>query len=114
MFSGPARLQLKPWPLPSKKTEGEALTAIRGVQRGNGVEAWRKLLSEYRPSSATQALGYMVEIVCLPHAKDSDHAMATLNAFEENVRSYEECDERYRVDDVVKFARIQKLMPLKI
>ena len=90
------------------------MTAIRSVPRGNGVEAWRKLHSEYRPSSATQAMGYMVKILCQPQAKDADHAMATLNAFEEHVRTYEECGDRYRVDDVVKLARIQQLMPLKI
>ena len=58
----------------SNITEGEALNAIRNAERGNGVEAWRKLHSEYRPSSATQAMGYMVKILCQAQAKDADHA----------------------------------------
>ena len=38
------------WSLLSNKTEGEALTAIPSVQRGNGVEAWRKQASQRVPA----------------------------------------------------------------
>ena len=70
---------VKLWALLSNKTEGEALNCIRNVEKGNGVEAWRKLHNEYRPSTATQAMGYMLRILVQAPAKDVAHATATLH-----------------------------------
>ena len=102
------------WALLSNKIEGDALNCIRNVEKGNGVEAWRKLHAEYRPSSATQAMAYMVKILTQSPAKDADHATASLNQFEEHIRAYEECGERYKLDEVVKLARLRQLMPINI
>ena len=99
------------WALLSNKTEGEALNCIRTVGKGNGVEAWRKLHAEYPPSTATQAMGYMTRILTHCAAKDVEHAMATSNVFEENVRCYEECGSRYRLEEVVRLAKLQQIMP---
>ena len=102
------------WARLSNKTEGEALNCIRTVEKGNGVEAWRKLHAEYRPSTATQAMGYMTHSLTQAPAKDAEHAMAASNTFEENVRCYEECGQQYHLDDVVKSAKLQQIMPIKV
>ena len=96
------------WVLLSNKTEGEALNCIRTVEKGNGVEAWRKLHAEYRPSTATQAMGYMTRILTQVRAKDVEHAMAALNTVEENVRCYEECGPTYHLEDFVKSAGVHR------
>ena len=102
------------WALLSNKTEGEALNCIRTVAKGNGIEAWRRLHHEYKPSTATQAMGYMTRILIQPPTKDIEQATATLHQFEENIRAYEECGEKYRLEEIVKVARLQQLMPAKV
>ena len=94
------------WELLANKTEGDALNCIRNVEKGHGVDAWRKLHAEYQPSSSTQAMGYMVKILTQVPAKDVDHATSSLNQFEESIRAYEECGDRYRLDEAVKVARL--------
>ena len=102
------------WGLLTNKTEGDALNCIRNVEKGHGVEAWRKLHAEYRPSSSTQAMGYMLKILTQPQATSSETATASLNQYEEHIRAYEECGEKYRLEEVVKLSRLKMIMPAKV
>ena len=59
-------------------------------------------------------MGYMLKILAQPQATSSETATASLNQYEEHIRAYEECGERYRLEEVVKLSRLKMIMPVKV
>ena len=57
---------------------------------------------------------YMVKMLTQTPAKDAENATAALNQFEKSIRAHEERGARYKLEEVVKIARLKMIMPVKI
>ena len=51
--------------------DGKALDIVRGVERGNGFEAWQKLWAEYRPHTAGHKVS-LLEAAMEDHPKTGE------------------------------------------
>ena len=95
------------------KTTDSAFTIVRNGERGNGIDAWRRLMEEYDPKLISGAAQYLKIALGIPRAKSLAEASSTLQRLEEAVRKYEELGSK-QFDSDVKLQRLFDIMPLDL
>ena len=69
--------------------KGNALAIVKGVEKNNGIEAWRKLNMRYEPESSSRHYSMMHRLMEVPFSSDLDQLEAAITNWENRVREWE-------------------------
>ena len=70
----------------SLQVRNEALSKVRNVEMNNGLEAWRRLVEEYEPSSRGRQMHALNQLLRAEPATSIDTVLPTIEEWERNTR----------------------------
>ena len=98
--------------------EKEAFTIVRSAGKGNGLEAWRKLVKRYDPTTGGRRRAMLRSILTPAKCGRIEDLYAALETWEEHVRQYESCKKqdgsRHILDEEIKIAVLEHLCPTEL
>ena len=89
----------------------DAKNSVRSVERNNGIELWRVLSRENKPTTATIVLALFKSLFTMAAAKDLNSVTKVLYQFEEYIRQLHEHGESYKVHPLMAKAMLNALLP---
>ena len=90
--------------------KGEAFTVVRGVADMNGLEAWRRLVAKYSPTTPATALAAVIRVMNPQRVKHVRELAAAMEAWENQLNTLEK-DHDERLSDRMKVAAFLQLCP---
>ena len=98
--------------------EKEAFTIVRSAGKGNGLEAWRKLIKRYDPTTGGRRRAMLRSILTPNKCGRIEDLYAALETWEEHVRQYEsrkkQDGSRHILDEEIKIAVLEHLCPTEL
>ena len=98
--------------------EKEAFTIVRSAGKNMGLEAWRKLVRRYDPSTGGRRRAMLKHILNPPKCGRVEDLSMALETWEEQLRQYESRKRadgtRHQVDEEIKIAILEHLCPAEI
>ena len=98
--------------------EKEAFTIVRSAGKNMGLEAWRKLVRRYDPSTGGRRRAMLKHILNTPKCGRVEDLSMALETWEEQLRQYESRKRadgtRHQVDEEIKVAILEHLCPAEI
>ena len=98
--------------------EKEAFTIVRSAGKGNGLEAWRKLIKRYDPTTGGRRRAMLRSILTPNKCARIEDLYSALETWEEHVRQYEsrkkQDGSRHILDEEIKIAVLEHLCPSEL
>eukprot|EP00438_Fugacium_kawagutii_P020302 Skav211652 [mRNA] locus=scaffold1290:312904:315642:- [translate_table: standard] len=98
--------------------EKESFTIVRSAGKGNGLEAWRKLVKRFDPSTGGRRRAMLRSILNPSKCGRVEDLWSAIESWEESVRLYEQRKRpdgsRHVLDEEVKIATLEFLCPAEI
>ena len=95
--------------------EKEAFTIVRSAGKGQGLEAWRKLIKRYDPSTGSRRWAMLRSILNPNKCGRLEDLYGAIETWEEHVRQYESRRRadgtRHVLDEEIKIAVLEHLCP---
>ena len=98
--------------------EKEAFTIVRSAGKGRGLEAWRKLIKRYDPSTGGRRRAMLRAILNPSKCNKLEDLYVAIETWEEHVRQYEARKRadgsRHVLDEEIKIAVLEHLCPVEL
>ena len=95
--------------------ENEAFSIVRSAGRGNGAEAWRKLVKRYDPSTGNRRRSMLKHVLSPQRVQKIEELSHSIEKWEEALRLYEGRKRadgtRHVLDDEIKSSVLESMCP---
>ena len=95
-----------------KRTKSDAKTIVKSAGSGEGLAAWKQLVSDFAPKSASDASALMSLIIAPTRAKNNEDLRSKKVAWEKMVKDYEGA--HGTINGPVKVAALKAIIPLEL